>query len=126
MKKLLVLFLFLSSTGFAQQTTVNGSEHPESIPDEAAARAVFSVHSMFDTPANAANTSKHQAKIGLSAPDLAVYNAAMLAYHNNPKQPPTLAGMQTALSADGYSKLLAFIRSEKNRMQYHTQPALAQ
>jgi hypothetical protein len=126
MKKLLVLFLLLSGMGFAQQTTVNGSTHPELIPDSAAALAVFSVHSMFDAPANAANTAKHQAKIGLSAPDLAVYNAAMLAYHSNPKQPPTLAQMQTALSADGYSKLLAFIRSEKNRMQYHTQPAVAQ
>ncbi len=96
------------------------------IPDSAAALAVFSVHSMFDTPANAANTAKHQAKIGLSATDLAVYNAAMLAYHNNPKQPPTLAEMQTALSADAYGKLLAFIRSEKSHMQHHTQPAVAQ
>jgi len=126
MKKLLLLFLLLSGMGFAQQTTINGSEHPELIPDSAAALAVFSVHSMFGTPANAANTAKHQAKIGLSAPDLAAYNAAMLAYHSNPKQPPTLAQMQTALSADGYSKLLAFIRSEKAHMQYHTQPPIPQ
>lgn len=126
MKKLLVLFLLLSGVVFAQQTTVDGREHPELIPDDAAARAVFSVHSMFDTPANTANTAKHQAKIGLSAADLAAYNAAMLAYRSNPKQPPTLAQMQTALSAEGYSKLLAFIRSEKAHMQYHTQPPIPQ
>jgi len=47
MKKLFVLFLLLSGMGFAQQTTVNGSEHPELIPDSAAAIAVFSVHSMY-------------------------------------------------------------------------------
>ncbi|MFZ3213602.1 MAG: hypothetical protein WA188_19015 [Terriglobales bacterium] len=122
-----MLFLLLSGVGFAQQTTINGSEHPELIPDSAAALAVFSVHSMFDTPANAANTAKQQAKIGLSAADVAVYNAAMLAYFNsNPKQPPTLIQMQAALSADGYTKLLAFVRSEKTHMQYHTQPPIPQ
>jgi len=127
MKKLLLLFPLLAAIGFAQQTTINGSQHPELIPDDAAARAVFSVHSMFSTPADAANTTKQQAKIGLSAADLAAYNAAMLAYFNsNPKQTPTLAQMQTTLSADGYSKLLAFIRSEKAHMQYHTQAPIPQ
>ena len=127
MKKLLLLFPLLAAIGFAQQTTINGSQHPELIPDDAAARAVFSVHSMFSTPADAANTAKQQAKIGLSAADLAAYNAAMLAYFNsNPKQTPTLAQMQTTLSADGYSKLLSFIRSEKAHMQYHTQAPIPQ
>ena len=127
MKKLLLLFPLLAAIGFAQQTTINGSQHPELIPDDAAARAVFSVHSMFSTPADAANTTKQQAKIGLSAADLAAYNAAMLASFNNPKQPPpTLAQMQTALSADGYTRLLTFVRSEKAHMQYHTQAPILQ
>jgi len=127
MRKLPALLLLLSSMAFAQQTTINGREHPELIPDSAAAQAVFSVHSMFSTPADAANTAKQQAKIGLSTDDLAIYNAAMLAYFNsNPKQPPTLAQMQAALSTDGYSRLLTFIRSEKAHMQYHTQPPILQ
>jgi len=127
MKWLTMLLLLLTISGFAQQTTINGSQQPALIPDDAAARAVFSVHSMFSTPANAANTAKQQAKIGLPAADLAIYNAAMLAYFNsNLKQIPTLAQMQAALSADGYAKLLTFIRSEKAHMQYHTQPPIPQ
>ena len=58
MKKLLLLLLLLPGAGFAQQTTINGSEHPELIPEEAAARAVCSVHSMYDTPANRAPPRK--------------------------------------------------------------------
>jgi len=127
MKWLAMLLLLLAASGFAQQTTIDGGQQPALIPDDAAARAVFSVHSMFAAPADATNTAKQQAKIGLSAADLAIYNAAMLAYFNsNPKQSPTLAQMQSALSADGYSKLLAFIRSEKAHMQYHTQPPIPQ
>ncbi|MGC2323087.1 MAG: hypothetical protein WA463_10695, partial [Terriglobales bacterium] len=61
MKKLLLLLLLLPGAGFAQQTTINGSEHPELIPDAAAAQAVFGVHSMYDTPANIANTERHHA-----------------------------------------------------------------
>jgi len=127
MKKLFLLSVLLSGAALAQQTTINGSQHPELIPDSAAAQAVFSVHSMFSTPVDAANTAKQQAKIGLSTDDLAIYNAAMLAYFNsNPKQTPSLAQMQSALSADGYSKLITFIRSEKAHMQYHTQPPILQ
>jgi len=127
MKKLLVLLLLLSGVGFAQQTTVNGSEHPELIPDSAAAMAVFSVHSMFDTPANIANTERHQAKLNLAPADHAIYDAAMQALFNNPKSQATaFSSLLPILSADGQAKLKAFIQAEKVHMQYHTQPAVAQ
>ncbi len=81
MRKLLVPFLLLSAMALAQQITINGNEHPELIPDEAAASAVFSVHSMFDTPADSTNTEKHHAKVGLSEQDRAAYYAAMQNFH---------------------------------------------
>jgi hypothetical protein len=122
MKKLLLLFLLLPAMGLAQQTTINGTEHPELIPDEAAARAVFSVHSMFDSPANIANAEKHHAKIGFSPADHAIYDAAMQAHFNNKKQHAavTMRGLLSTLSPDGQAKLKAFIQAEKARMQYKT------
>jgi len=137
MKKLLVLFLLLSGMGLAQQTTVNGSEHPELIPDEAAARAVFSVHSMYGCPtakpdcdvaAVVANTEKHHAKLNLSAADHAIYDAAMQAHLNSNKQNASavMAGLTSTLSPDGLAKLKAFIQSEKAHMQYHTQQPIYQ
>jgi len=136
MKKALVLFLLLSSVGLAQQTTINGSEHPELIPDGAAARAVFSVHSMYGCPtakadcdvaAVVANTEKQHAKLNLSAADHAIYDAAMQALFNNPKSQATaFSSLLPIFSADGQAKLKAFIQAEKVHMQYHTQPAVAQ
>jgi len=128
MKKLLLLFLLLSGVGLAQQTTINGSEHPELIPDAAATQAVFKVHSMLDTPAKIASAAKQQAKIGLSPADLAAYQAAMQTYFAANKQnaSATMAGLLSTLSPDGQAKLKAFIQSEKKTMQYHTQPAVAQ
>lgn len=136
MKKLLVLVLLLSGVGFAQQTTINGREHPELIPDEAAVQAVFSVHSMYGCPtakadcdiaAVVANTEKHHAKLNLSAADHAIYDAAMQAYFAGGKK--NVAAAMTgllSLSAEGQAKLKAFIQSEKARMQYHVQPAIPQ
>ena len=136
MKKLLVLVLLLSGMGFAQQTTVNGSEHRGLIPDEAAARAVFSVHSMYGCPTAKpdcdvatviANTEKHHAKVNLSPADHAIYDAAMQALFNNPKSAATaFSSLLPTLSADGQAKLKAFIQSEKAHMQYHTQPPIPQ
>lgn len=136
MKKVLVLFLLLSSVGLAQQTTVNGSEHPELIPDEAAARAVFGVHSMYGCPtakadcdvaAVVANTEKQHAKLNLSAADHAIYDAAMQAFFNNKSaRASAYSTLLSALSIDGQTKLKAFIQAEKVHMQYHTQPAVAQ
>jgi len=128
MKKLLLLFLLLPAVGFTQQTTVNGNEHPEGIPDSAAAMAVFSVHSMFDTPANIANAEKHHAKLNLSPADHAVYDAAMQALFNNPRSRTEEAytNLLATLSPDGRDKLKAFIQAEKRHMQYHTQPPIPQ
>lgn len=66
MKKLLLLFLVLVRVGVAQQSTIDGSTNPAGIPDEAAARAVFSVHSMFGAPADIVNSAKQRDKIGFS------------------------------------------------------------
>jgi hypothetical protein len=122
MKKLLVVLVLWPAMGFAQQTTINGSEHPELIPDQAAAIAVFGMHSAQD---NLANTEKHHAKLQLSAADHAIYDAAMVALHNQPKtRANTYDILMTRLSPDGQAKLKAFIQSEKRHMQYHIQPPL--
>jgi len=122
MKGLLALFLLLlPALVFAQQqTTVNGSEHPELIPDAMAVSAVFSMHSM---PTAAA----HRAKIGLSASDLAIYAAAMLSYRSSGNHTTaTYNNLMQSLSADGQNKLKTFIQAEKAHMQYHTQPPIPQ
>ena len=134
MKRLLMLFLLLlPALAFAQQqTTVNGSQHPELIPDSAAAMAVFSVHSMYKNPTDIANTEKHHAKIGFNTVDHAIYDSAMQAYfnavmsHNPSAMTATASNLNLTLSADGQTKLKAFIQREKARMQYHIQPAIPQ
>lgn len=128
MKRLLLLFLLLPIIGFAQQTTINGSDHPELIPDAAATAAVFSVHSMYKTAADVTNTEKQHAKLGLSAADHAIYDAAMQAHFADKKQhaAAVMTGLMSTLSPDGQAKLKAFIQAEKTHMQYHTQPAIPQ
>lgn len=132
MKKLLLLFLLLPGAGFAQQATINGSEHPELIPDSAAALAVFSVHSMFGSAAVNTNTEKQHAKIGLSAADHAIYESAMQAHfnarsaRNRSAQTATFGHLLATLSADGQARLKAFIRAEKKSMQYHVQEPIEQ
>jgi hypothetical protein len=124
----LLLLLLLPVLAFTQQTTINGSEHPELIPDVAAAQAVFSVHSMYKTPADIANTEKHHAKLNLSPADHAIYDAAMQAHFNSKRRnaAATMTGLLSTLSPDGQTKLKAFIQSEKAHMQYHTQPPIPQ
>ena len=127
MKELLLLLLLLPAVGFAQQSTINGSEHPELIPDAAAALAVFGVHSMLKTPTDIANSEKQHAKLNFSPADHAIYDAAMQALANNPKSKATAyTNLLSALSSDGQAKLKAFIQAEKAHMQYHTQPPIPQ
>lgn len=132
MKKLLLLCLVLARVGVAQQTTINGSTNPAGIPDEAAARAVFSVHSMFATPTDVVNSAKQRDKTGLSPADRVIYDAAMQAHYNaiqandGASQAATLSGLNQTLSADGQARLKAFIQSEKKNMQYHKQPPILQ
>lgn len=127
MKKLLLLFLLLPVVAFAQQTTINGSDHPELIPDDAAAVAVFSVHSMFSTPGDIVNTAKQQAKLRFSPTDLAVYQAAMQAFASHSEvRAATYTNLLPTLSPDGQAKLKAFIQAEKARMQYHMQKPILQ
>lgn len=112
----------------AQQTTINGAEHPELIPDQAAAAAIFSVHSMFATSTKQAITEKHHAKLDLSAADHATYDAAMQSFFNRINAhkeslsaitQSTLDSLKATLSADGTVKLSAFIKSEKSHMQHN-------
>ena len=128
MKKLLLLLLLVPAVGFAQQSTINGSEHPELIPDAAAIQAVFSVHSMFATSADAALAEKHHAKLNLSPGDHAIYDAAMQAHFNASRKnaASVMTGLLSSLSPDGQAKLKAFIQSEKRHMQYHVQPPVPQ
>lgn len=131
MKRLLLLFL-LPAVALAQRTTVDGSTNPVGIPDEAAARAVFSVHSMFGTPADIGNSAKQRDKIGLSVADRVIYDAAMQAHYSaiqgndGAAQAATLNGLNQTLSADGQAKLKAFIQKEKVSMHYVTQRAIVQ
>lgn len=127
MKRFLLLFGLLTGFAFGQQTTINGGEHPELIPDDAAAVAVFSVHSMSSTPADIANTAKQQAKLRFSATDLAVYRAAMQAFASNSEvRTGTYAKLLSTLSPDGQAKLKTFIQAEKAHMQYHMQKPIVQ
>ena len=83
---------------------------------------------MYGSGADSANTEKHHAKVGFSAADHAIYDAAMQAYFNNRKHgaAATMTGLLSTLSPDGQAKLKAFIQAEKAHMQYHTQPPIPQ
>jgi hypothetical protein len=122
-----VVFAGVSALAFARQTTINGAEHPELIPDQAAASAIFSVHSMFATSADQVNTEKHHAKLNLSPADQVTYDAAMQSFFNRINShkeavltitQSTLDSLKATLSADGAAKLTAFIKSEKRHMQH--------
>jgi len=120
MKQLLISLLILSGLGFAQQvTTIKGPEHPELIPDEAAAIAVFGVHS--DT-ADTTNTEKHHAKLQLVPDDHAIYDAAMATFRQPKSRGNTYNNLIQRLSPNGQAKLRWFIQSEKAHMQYQIHP----
>lgn len=107
--------------------SVDGSVHPELIPDDAAALAVFGVHSMFADPAAEANTEKHHAKIGLSQADHAIYDAAMRSFRNTKGwRTQALPNLLNALGPDGQAKLKAFIQSEKRHMHFDRQVPIPQ
>ncbi len=128
---LLVTVALATITGaqntIAQPVTIDGAVHPELIPDEAAALAVFSVHSMFGSAAVNANTEKHHAKIGLSDADRVIYHAAMQLFHSDKaSRPRAYQSVMSSLSFDGQSKLKAFIQAEKRNMHYHLQQPIPQ
>jgi len=122
MKQLMVSLWLLTALGLAQQvTTIRGSEHPELIPDEAAAIAVFAVHS---DQGNAANTEKHHAKLQLSGRDHSTYDAMMVIFSRyEEERTDTYKYLLQQLSPDGQVKLKAFIQIEKQRMQHQIHPA---
>lgn len=138
MKSAVVLLLILlasatiagaQNTTSAQPVTIDGSAHPELIPDAAAVRAILGTHANFKDAASIANAEKLHAKIGFSVADHAVYDAALQVHFNTKKQNPAAvvyANLLRTLSPDGQAKLKAFIQGEKAHMQYHTQPAFPQ
>ena len=121
MKQLLISLTLFTELALAQQViTVRGSEHPELIPDETAAIAVFVVHS---DQYNAANTEKHHAKLGFSARDHSTYDAAMTILGRYPEdRNDTYNQLLQQLSPDGQAKLEKFIQTEKHRMQHQIHP----
>lgn len=121
MKQLLISLLLLTGLSLAQQViTIRGSEHPELIPDGAAAIAVFGVHSDH---ANSANTEKDHAKLHLSAHDHSTYDAAMVIFSRYPEdRGNTYDQLLQELGPDGQAKLKAFLQTEKHRMQYQVHP----
>jgi hypothetical protein len=126
MKHLMLSVLLLTGLGLAQQQiiTVRGSEHPELIPDEAAAIAVFGVHS---DQADIANTEKHHAKLQLSIRDHSTYDAAMLVFWRYPEErSKTYHNLLQQLSPDGEAKLKRIVQNEKVHMQHQIHPPPAE
>ena len=68
--------LFLGACcGLAQTATrIDGRQHPELIPDNAAYRSVFMMQSHFETTEAAARSEQLQANIGLTAADHQLYD----------------------------------------------------
>ncbi len=124
------------TTDLAKRTVqVNGSEHPELIPDDKAAVAVFTLHSAF---------TKHTAhaidRVKLTGQDRAAYEQVLhqlktdrdQAYEMHGKlkvlkdkdfktkasAPYLLGKLKNTMSAEGYKKLTDFISQEKGLMTY--------
>jgi len=95
------------------------------VPDDQAARAVFSVHSHYSqVERNGSVTDltsvveKGHARIGFSAADHAIYDQAMSDIRNkNRKIGDTYAWLMANLSAEGQDKLNQFIQKEKRMMR---------
>jgi len=129
MRKLLLLFPLLAAIGFAQQTVVTGAQ----VPDRAAQIAVLSIHSMYATAAQAANTEVLHAKIGFSVADHAIYDQVMqnlAAQRGTPGWAralrSTYATLFSQLSAAGQAQLNAFVQNEKQHMRYQVQAPIPQ
>ncbi|MFZ0707828.1 MAG: hypothetical protein WAM71_19675 [Candidatus Korobacteraceae bacterium] len=71
---ILGVLLLSACCGFAQTATrIDGRQHPELIPDNAAYRSVFMMQSHFETSEAAARSEQLQGNIGLSAADHQLY-----------------------------------------------------
>lgn len=72
------LVLLAISCGFAQSPTrIDGRQHPELIPDNAAYRAVFLMHSHFETPEAIARSEQFHTMISFTAADHQLYDEAL-------------------------------------------------
>lgn len=71
---LIGVLLLSACCGFAQTATrIDGRQHPELIPDTAAYRSVFLLHSHFETSEATARSEQLQGNVGLSAADHQLY-----------------------------------------------------
>jgi hypothetical protein len=69
------LVLLAASCGLAQDATrIDGRQHPELIPDNAAYRSVFLMHSHFQTQEETSRSEQFHARIGYTAADHQVYD----------------------------------------------------
>jgi hypothetical protein len=122
MKKMVVLILLLSGMGFAQRTTIKGSDHPELIPDSAAFQCILNVHLQSDV-----GTASRD-MIGLSPTDRAIYDAALnnVISVNKANAASTLASLSRSMTPTGYSTLLAHIQARKAFMVHVSGKAVRQ
>ena len=75
---LIGMLLLGACCGFGQTATrIDGRQHPELIPDNAAYRSVFLMHSHFETTEAAARSEQLQGNIGLTAADHQLYDQAL-------------------------------------------------
>jgi hypothetical protein len=71
---LIGVLLLSACCGIAQTATrIDGRQHPELIPDNAAYRSVFMMQSHFETSEAAARSEQLQGNIGLTAADRQLY-----------------------------------------------------
>lgn len=72
------LVLLLSVCGSAQNATrIDGRQHPQLIPDNAAYRTVFLMHSHFETQQAATRSEQFHALIGFAAADHQAYDEVL-------------------------------------------------
>lgn len=70
MRWIMGMLLLAACCGFSQTATrIDGRQHPELIPDNAAYRSVFMMQSHFETAEAAARSEQLQRNIGLTAAD---------------------------------------------------------
>jgi hypothetical protein len=111
-------FVFLVAVcGFAQKPTrIDGRTHPELIPDNAAYRAVFLMHSHFAAPEETVRSEQFHARLALTAGDHEAYDQILkdfrLQYEN-------LVQAHNAFVDSGSSVIVASLRDEMTGFKVH-------
>jgi hypothetical protein len=78
LRRLIGMLLLGACCGIAQTATrIDGRQHPELIPDNAAYRSVFMMQSHFETSEAAARSEQLQGNIGLTPADHQLYDEVL-------------------------------------------------